>query len=103
MNYPKGLYEKSRVIKTAEQMEKEATEQINHLINFRLKFTLSKESGTWLSGIAEIENYGTPHARTPNEMISEVMSLTQMMAQLEQAKSVPLGNRRRRIAGSEAR
>lgn len=88
MNYPKGLYERPREVKTAEQIEKEAEDTLKSLLGFRLKFTLEGIRDLAERSIAEIENYGAPHNRRPNELINEVMLLAQMMAQVEQAKAV---------------
>ena len=88
MNHPKGLYERTREIKSAEQIEKEAEDTLKSLLGFRLKFTLEGIRDLAERSIAEIEDYGAPHNRRPNELINEVMLLAQMMAQIEQARAV---------------
>jgi hypothetical protein len=88
MNYPKGLYERTREIKTAEQIEKEAEDTLKSLLGFRLKFNLEGIRDLAERSIAEIENYGLPHNRRPTELLNEVMQLAQMMAQVEQARAM---------------
>lgn len=88
MNIPKGLYETPRVIKTAEQIEKEAEDTLKALLGFRLKFCLEGIRDLADRSIADIENYGAPHSRRPVELMNEVMQFSQMLAEVEQAKAV---------------